>query len=207
MDSPWDKIFKKPDKIYSEVQKELPKIVKLFKKRNVKKVLDLGCGWGRNLIFLAKHGFKTYGIDFSKEGIKIAKKWLRKKNLRANLKIGSIFKKLPYKDNFFDAIISISALQHSRIKNIRYAIKEIERILKPNGLIFINFPRRKFQRSEIKYKIIEPRTYILLEGDKKGVVHYFFNKKILREEFKNFKICDIWIDSWGYNALLAEKKF
>jgi len=170
---------------------------------------------------LAKKGFKVYGFDIFAEGIKLTRNWLRENNLKANLKIGSIYKKLPYKDNFFDAVISINTIHHARIGSIRKAIQEIERVLKPEGLIFINLRKRKFkkqwQKSKIierfkkqktAYKVIEPRTYVPIEGGEKGLIHYLFNKKLLRKEFKNFKIYDIWVDSLKrHYCLLGRLKF
>ncbi|MDE2589481.1 MAG: class I SAM-dependent methyltransferase, partial [Patescibacteria group bacterium] len=45
------------------------------KKRNVKRVLDAGCGNGRHVIFFSEQGFDVYGIDISNDAIKIAKEW------------------------------------------------------------------------------------------------------------------------------------
>jgi SAM-dependent methyltransferase len=127
MGKQWDKIFKQYGRVFTEPHEDIPKIVKLFKKKGVKRVLDLGCGSGRHLVYLARHGFEVYGIDISETGIKLSKEWLKEENLKANLKIGDIYKKLPYSNNFFDAIISVQVLHHNRIEKIRKAIKEIER--------------------------------------------------------------------------------
>jgi len=197
----WDKIFKEHGRYFTRIHEALPKIVKLFKKRNVRRVLDLGCGSGRHIVYLTKHGFSVYGIDGAKEGIKIAKDWLKGKGLKATLKVGSIYKKLPYRENLFDAIICVAVMYHARIRSIKKLIKEIERVLKPKGLIFLTAPKKK-----LKFKEIEPRTYLMLEGDEKGLVHYIYNKKLLRKDFKKFKIYKIWTDSWGYWTLLGELK-
>jgi len=138
----WNKIFKEYGKFFTKPQEDIPKIVKLFREKGVKKALDLGCGSGRHIVYLAKHGFEVYGIDIAPKGIGITKSWLKKEKLKARLKIGNIYKKLPYPNNFFDALISIQVLNHNRIGNIRKLIKEIERILKPEGLIFITVSRR-----------------------------------------------------------------
>jgi len=204
----WDRIFKKYGKVFTKIQEDMPKVVKIFKKHNTKKVLDLGSGTGRHAIYLAKNGFKVYGIDISDEGIKITKNWLKENNLKADLKVGSIYKKLPYKDNFFDAIISTNTLHHERIETIRKAICEIERVLRSGGLIFITVRRRKFRKfypkltiiekygkQKTNYKVIEPRTYVPIEGGEKGLIHYLFNKELIRKEFENFKIHNIWVDS------------
>ncbi len=203
----WDKIFKQYGKFFTKPQEDIPKIVKLFKKKGVKRVLDLGCGSGRHTVYLAKQGFEVYGFDIAPKGIKLAKDWLKKNNLKANLKIGSIYKKLPYKNNFFDAVISVQTIHHAKIKTIRKVIKEIERALKPKGFIFITVAAsipRKVKRW--KHKIIEPRTIIPVEGREKGLIHYFFNKELLRKEFRNFKIYDIWVDSGDHYCFLGELK-
>lgn len=132
----WNEIFKKHGKVFTEPHEDIAKIVKLFKARHVKKILDLGSGTGRHVIYLAKNGFDVYGIDIAQYGIEITEDWLKKENLKAHLAIGSFYQPLPYKDNFFDAVISTSAIHHAKIEEIRKTIQEIERILKPKGLIF-----------------------------------------------------------------------
>jgi ubiquinone/menaquinone biosynthesis C-methylase UbiE len=207
----WDKTFKKEGKIFTKPQEDMPRIVKLFKKNRVKRVLDLGCGSGRHVVYLAKNGFEVYGIDIAKSGIKIAKNWLKEEKLKANLKVGDIYKKLPYKGNFFDAIICIRTLNHGKIEWIRRCIKEMRRVLKPNGFIFVTVHKHVAKKKIPKEKLygikwIAPRTYIILGGSEKGIPHYRFNKKILFKEFKDFKILDFWIDSENYYCLLGQLK-
>jgi SAM-dependent methyltransferase len=222
MGKQWDKIFKEKGKVFTKVQEDIPKIEKIFKKHKVKRILDLGCGSGRHLVYLAKQDFDVYGIDFSKEGIKIAKNWLRKEKLKAKLKIGDIYRKLPYKDNFFDAIISTQTLHHNKIEKIRKAIREIERVLRPGGLIFITMRRalrvkgwkknkivihkwKGWKKKKVKYKVIGPRTYVPVEEISKGEIHFSFTKKFIKKEFKNFEIPKIWLKK-GHYCFLGELK-
>lgn len=200
----WNEMYKVKGRIFTQVQEDLPKIVSLFKKRKVITVLDLGCGTGRHVIYLAKKGFDVYGFDIAEEGIGQTKTWLKKENLKANLKVGSIYDKLPYPDDFFDAIISTQTFHHQKIQVIRRAIKELERVLKPRGLVFMTFRKRKFNKNHLKnaiiekyghqknrYKVIAPRTYMPIEGGEKGLFHYIFNKKLIKKEFNDFKIINI----------------
>ncbi len=219
MKSIWDKIFKERGKVFIKPQEDVPKIAALFKKQGVKKILDLGCGSGRHLIYLAKNNFDVYGIDIAKSGIKIAKNWLKDENLKAQLKIGDIYQKLPYPDNFFDAIISIQTLHHARVEKIRKLMKEIERILKPKGLIFVTVRRalrargwkknkivihkwKGWKKKKVKYKVIDWRTYIPVEGDERDI-HFNFTKDLIKKEFKNFQIPKIWLKR-GHYCLLGE---
>lgn len=199
----WDEIHRNKKEMM-EVDESIPEIVEIFKEKNVKRVLDLGCGSGRHTIHLAQQGFDVYGIDISTEGIKRVTQRLTQMGLHATITSGSIYRNLPYGSNFFDAIISVKVIHHGRIENIRKAIKEMERVLKPKGVIFLSV-RKRAARKTLPYKQIAPRTYIKQEGIEKDIVHYLFTKKLLKNEFENFRIHHLWVDSHNYYCLLAEK--
>src|SRR6056297_1715371 len=113
----WSKIYENFESYdYYNVftpHEDISKVIKFFKKDDSKDILDLGCGAGRNLIPLLKEGFNVSGIDLSKTGILLIKKQIEKEKLKTDLKIGDIYKKLPYKDNSFDGIISVQVIQHN----------------------------------------------------------------------------------------------
>ena len=204
----WDEIYRK-EQVSPAVQNGITTIIDFFNRKKIKKILDLGCGSGGYIVYLAELGFDMYGLDFSEEGIKAAATRIQEKNLHVNLTLSSIYEKLPYKDKFFDAIISIRTLHHGTIENIRALIKEIERILKPNGLIYLTVRKLIAEKRRLAFQEIAPRTYIPLEGKEKGVIHYLFNKTILKKEFSRFKILELGItygpQDWeAYYHMLGE---
>jgi SAM-dependent methyltransferase len=176
------------------------------------RVLDLGCGAGGNLVYLARRGFDVYGIDCSKHAIKLAREWLDEKKRCANLRVGDIYKKLPYRNGFFNAVISIRVLHHGRIGQIRHAIREIARVLKPGGLVFVTVRKETRPELRLKFKTIAPRTYVPMEGSERGVVHYLFDELGLKREFgQRFDIDEIWVERgpkrWElYYCLLGHAK-
>jgi len=212
----WDKIYKKEGKKYRyynilKPHEDISKVSYFFKKQNVKRVLDLSCGAGRNLIYLSKRGFDVYGIDCAPEGLKIIKGILKKEKIKSNLKLGNIFNKLPYEDNFFDAVVSVQVLQHGKVNEIKKAIKEIERVLKPRGLIFITLSGRISKGKVRPYLIktakkIATRTYVPTKGNEAGLTHFIYNKKIIKKHYHNFKILKIWKDSRDYYCFTAQNK-
>ena len=160
-------------------------------------------------MYLAKRGFDVYGIDISRKATETARSWLGEEGLRADLKTGDIYKRLPYESGFFDAVVSVRALHHGRIGDIRRAIENMRGVLKPNGLIFVTVRKRTGKRGRLKFKTIDSRTYVPTEGDEEGVVHYLFNKELLRKEFGGFEIHDIYVErgpkKWEcYYCLLGE---
>jgi len=206
----WNEVYKN-EKRPKPIQEDFPDVVKVFKEHNVNRVLDLACGSGRHLVYLASEGFSVYGLDISKEGITKAQAALKEKHLKADLVVGSMYQRLPYETDFFDAIICIRALHHGTIEEISRAIKEMERVLKPKGLIYVTVRKRIPKREMLPHKYIAPRTYVPTEGKEKGVVHYLFNKKLLEKKFKNFKILRLKADhgpkKWeAYYSLLGELK-
>lgn len=206
----WNEIYKEGGnrlEVTLYIEREIQEVLDFLKVNNVKRVLDLGCGAGRCVIYLVQNGFEVFGIDISEEGIRKAKERLKERNLTADLRIGSIYNTLPYEDNFFDAVISIKTIYHGTIEDIRKTIKEIERVLKPGGLVFITAIRKKWRKPYPHYKEIAPRTYVPMEGEERGVPHYYFNKKLLRKEFGNFHILRIWIsEGGGYYYFLGKVK-
>jgi cyclopropane fatty-acyl-phospholipid synthase-like methyltransferase len=200
----WDSIFKEQGKVFTKPQEDMEQVIKFLKKEKVKRVLDLGCGTGRHVVMLAKNGFDVYGTDISDKGMGLTKKWLDKSGLKANLKKSSCYEKFPFKNNFFDAVISIQVIHHNYHNKIKYCISEIERVLNTGGIIFITVTYHKNRGKATKTKLTELRTHIPLEGDEKGLPHFIYNKKILMEDFKNFKIIDIHKGLENHYSLLGK---
>ena len=99
-------------------------------------ILEVGCGSGGNIWMISKEGFNTFGIDGSEEAIKICKNHLKDKwGVSAELEVAR-FEDLPYDNNKFDAVVDIVSLQHLNLQESDSALKEIYRVLKPDGLFF-----------------------------------------------------------------------
>ena len=207
----WNSIYKTEGRNYSTPQEALAPIIEIFRKRKAKKILDLGCGAGTNLVMLAKNGFEVYGFDASAEALKLAKAQLTENGLNADLRSGDMREALPYENGFFDAIISVRVLNHGTISEIRKTIKNIERVLRPSGLLFLTVQARVARKYRVKIKMRDSRTYVPVEGSETGIVHYIFNMEILRKEFSDFKIRELRLDigkePWQrYYFMVAELK-
>lgn len=162
------------------------------------------------MIYLAQQGFDIYGLDSSAEAIKKAEELLAENELHAELTVASMFEKLPYPDSFFDAIVCTKALNHGTIESIRRAIREIERILKVGGTLFLVVTKsRKILESEKQKReaeILAERTLIPKTGREIGIIHYQFTKEILLGEFQQFKVISFRVDSMRNYCLLGELK-
>jgi SAM-dependent methyltransferase len=105
------------------------------------KILDLGCGVGRNGIFLLELGFDVYFMDYAAKSIRILESLLRKKNLHDSffsddrLTAGDAAK-LPFTDNMFNFVLAWGVLHYNSTDEIRLIIEEIKRCMVPDGIFF-----------------------------------------------------------------------
>lgn len=148
------------------------------------KVLDSGCANGRLFGLLKDKGVDYYGIDISENLISIA----RKNFPEGKFQIANALD-LPFPENFFDKVFSISVLHNipSREFQIQY-LKETKRVLKPGGLLILrvwDFLKRK-------------------EG-LKLLFKYTFLKLIGKSKLDFFDVFVPWKDSKG--NVLAERYF
>ena len=102
-----------------------------------KKVLSVGCGICAELHFFRNSNFFTVGLDPVRCFLSEAKK----NNYSDNF-IQTVGEKIPLCDDTFDLILQFEVLEH--VKNPRATLKEIHRILKTNGLLFVTVPNRFF---------------------------------------------------------------
>ena len=161
-------------------------------------ILDIGCGSGRHVKLFAENRFRVFGIDFSKSAIFNTKNLLRKNNLRAELKCSSMHN-LPFKDNYFDGVLSFGVFYYSDSKGMKKSIKEMYRVLKKGGTGFINIRSTNDYRYG-KGKKIENNTYILniKDTNELDLKIHFLNRNQLRNYFKQFKKIEIEKNEFSY---------
>ncbi|MCF6407293.1 class I SAM-dependent methyltransferase [Chitinophaga filiformis] len=106
---------------------------------NCKKVLDAGCGGGRNLVYFLRNGYEVYGIDPNPNAISAVKELsetLSRTNVKENFLISSA-ENLPFDDNYFDLVISSAVLHFAKSPDhFDDMIYSMWRVLKPGGYLF-----------------------------------------------------------------------
>lgn len=171
------------------IDEEIPRLADLFKRKGITKILDLGCGTGRHTIYFAEKGFEVYGFDLSSYAVKRAEERLKEKGLTAHLTVLDMRKNFPYKDEFFDAIVTIRVIHHARLRIIKKSIAEIERTLKKGGYFYADVPSRSrnLRDESLKQKIVEPGTRVPLGGPEEGILHHDFTEKRNSQSVERFR--------------------
>jgi ubiquinone/menaquinone biosynthesis C-methylase UbiE len=143
------------------------------------KVLDFGCGIGRHVKLLDEFKLDAYGFDLSKEAIAVAKSNFAKLKLHnlADKIIVSDITKLPYKNDYFDFMLSHGVLDSMPFEIAKKGINELYRVLKPNGLIYLDListDDSSFDNSKLFERTIS-------QEHEKGTIQTYFNIERIKE--------------------------
>jgi len=158
-------------------------------KRPLKRILDLGCGNGRHVMFFAEQGFEVYGLDCSTAAIQTANKWLLKKGLKAHLQVGDSAN-LPYEDGFFDIVVACGVLDHMTFSDAKKTLTEMRRVTLCHGYVYVTL--RSTEDSEYgRGKKIDHNVFELTAGYEKGIVQHYFDLEEIKELFDALKVFDI----------------
>ncbi len=113
-------------------------------------ILELGCGTGKNTIFLAEIGTQVHALDFSAGMIAKAKEKVNAENVRFEMM--DLTKRWNCKDSTYDLIICNLVLEH--IQNLEHIFTEAARTLQPNGKFFINelHPFKQYQGTKARFE-------------------------------------------------------
>lgn len=133
---------------YSIFRPELEALAERWKKG---KLLNVGSGHGADFLPFKK-SFELYGVDFSIEMIKQARRYSQKFEFPVSLFVADV-RHLPFADNTFDWAISVATYHHiqGREEQTR-ALQELKRVLKPGGEAFLTVWNRCQLRFWLKPK-------------------------------------------------------
>lgn len=171
--------------IFSYVfRKRLKMCIKLLNGYKFDRMLDAGYGAGIFFFSLNKICKEMYGIDEHKKHKEIREKY-KKYGLNLKLASGDIAN-LPYENEFFDGLVSISTLEH--IKGLDIVISEFHRVLKKDNYLFAGFPVKN-KITDTFYKIMTP--FLKEKKDILNDIHVSSHKDIIKAIEKKFKIIKI----------------
>lgn len=151
-----------------------------------KRILDAGCGTGKDCIYFASHGYEVYGVDLSQGMLEKAIANSKTRNLKINFSVGDM-KSLIFPSGYFDGIWTMAALVHLHPREKQKAIREFYRVLKSKGFLHI-WAQNLLSPKHIMRLVQSYLFYLEREGDKviirKKSIQEIKKEKALRERIK-----------------------
>lgn len=132
------------------------------------KLLDVGCSEGIIQYFIGDKVKNLYGIDNSKSE-------LRRAEARGFItkQVDFDSEKFPFMDSFFDVVTCLDVIEH--VKNPKFLLREIHRVLRPDGKLIISTPNIRF--SDHLFKLIFKGRFPKTSEDPNlydgGHIHFF----------------------------------
>lgn len=157
------------------------------KEPNEWRVLDLGCGTGRNSNFLASLGADVVGVDIASNAIELAEERANKLGVSVEYLHQSIGEKLPFENESFDLILDITSSNSLNEAERDIYLHEASRLLKPDGAFLVralSLDNDKNAKNLVKkFPGPEQHTYVM-PGT--GIVERAFTQQDFRSLYNQF---------------------
>ncbi len=127
------------------------------------RLLDAGCGYGRNLVYLLREGCEVFALDADPEGVDHVRRLSEAVGTGlpgSNFQVGAI-ESMPFPDACFEVVICNSVLHFARDEDhFRAMLAELWRVLEPGGLLFV----RLGSRIGMDFERVRGCTYVVGDG-------------------------------------------
>lgn len=190
-----------------------------FKYKKKQKILDLGYGDGRHLLFLKKQNLTVYGVEISEKINEITRKLLKKNKVNNLILKKGNNEKIPFDKEYFDHLVSWNSCYYMQNHNSNFEdhVKEMARVLKKSGYIILSIPKFNcfiFDKAKIirkKYVVIKNDYF---KGRNGQIMRRFKNVNEIKLDFskyfKDFIISEIDMEWFGlkysWHVVIAKKK-
>jgi SAM-dependent methyltransferase len=127
------------------------------------RILDAGCGHGRNLVHLLREGCEIFAVDASPEGVDHVRQLaaiLAPQLPAQNFQVAAI-EQMPFPDDFVDVAICNSVLHFaSDTRHFHAMLAELWRVLRPGGMLFV----RLGSRIGMDFPLLRENIYAIGDG-------------------------------------------
>jgi SAM-dependent methyltransferase len=187
----WGEIFADPVMQNREPEPELMALIPEVKAARCRRVLDAGCGVGRQLLPLLAAGFPVWGVDVDAQVLHLLQDRLKKAAVAAAgpYLAQADLNRLPFVSGAFDLVVSIKVINHGYAATFREYCRELDRVLRPGGRLFIMVSPFEFaeQVRLTQTRELEPGTLVDIATPDGTLVHHFPTPAELREQFPGYR--------------------
>jgi SAM-dependent methyltransferase len=151
-----------------------------------KRVLDCGAGGSDPpLSLFYRYGYRTCGIEIADEALAKAQRFCQEQGMALNIFCGDM-RRVPFASGAFSFVYSFNAIFFMTKPDIEIAMAEIERVLTPGGLCYVNFVSvddpddRPFCETAPARHLLKSERFAKHDDDEADA--YFQNFEVIRKE-------------------------
>jgi tellurite methyltransferase len=146
------------------------------------RILDAGCGGGRNLVYFLREGFEVFGVDQDPQCISEVRhlaSQLANGLPPTNFQVGKV-EAMPHSDGFFDWVLSNAVLHFAEDERQFLAmLRGMWRVLKSGGVLFGRLASSIGMEKQVKR--LEGRRFLLPDGSERYLVDAALLERLTRE--------------------------
>jgi cyclopropane fatty-acyl-phospholipid synthase-like methyltransferase len=192
----WEKIFASSEIDYNTLGKrDFSPIIEKLREEGVKRIMDLGCGFGLASIALAKAGFQVKAVDISSQAIRKLMVQASKKGLAIETVICAAQDVAT--DEHFDAVIVNSVLDHMSFEDAGLTIQNIRLLLDEAGVAFLSFDGGEGKEGEEgeegdagDFTSLTDGTRYYTRGRCRGMLWRFYTNQEIKTLLKGFEVME-----------------
>jgi SAM-dependent methyltransferase len=169
----------------------------LEKRKDIRKILDVGCGGCEPMVALLKRGYDVVGIDFSDEMLRQGKARLAQNGFDAGLvrKMDFLNAESLLKEEY-DAVLMLGVVGYNKDDDLTMA--NVSRALRPGGITLVEFPNQLFSFASFNSYSIELFMNVLwgsaampekLKSGMDAFLQQRFDQNIARDKYAEKKKC------------------
>jgi len=147
-------------------------------------VLDLGCGEGRNTIYLTRIGYRATGLDLSFKGVKVLANNLFEEELKAQCLVGDA-RELPFSSGMFAGVLAHNLFDYLDREGHQKAMAEAFRVLAPKGVLLMTMDAIPEGLTSKQVVIKDDGSCVFLTGPQKGMLMRPYQEGELHEAFNH----------------------
>lgn len=188
----WE-IVDKDDKYWNTPAPDIFYLCENWKDKGFKEFLDVGCGYGRNTIFMAKKGFNVSTFDLSNHSVETTKEKAENQGIKLKDICVADMLNMPYNNESFDCLLALNVISHTDKVGFDKILKEIRRVLKPGGEAYFTVgSKESYWFNNPKCIYVDENTKIRVEdGPENGIPHFYIDDNDCFSLFNDFKIISI----------------
>lgn len=153
---------------------EIAYLAERWRSLHFENLLDLGCGLGRHSVYMAQRGFSVTAVDLSAYAVEYTAAWAEKEGAAVCAVKSDMFS-LPIPDESMDSVLAYNVIYHTDTKGFFAAMKEIRRILKKDGELFLTLISKNtygFARADPS-RLVDRNTLLLDERETGEAIPHF----------------------------------
>lgn len=173
----WDKVWLNSEvnvyKKYINLDMDY-EFIKIFKENKIENVCDAACGFGKYSVILGHNDFLVSGFDIAYDSINLTLSMLKDFNISYKEYLACSLTDIKFKDEEFDATLVHAAIDHLSYAEAKLALKELIRITKINGLIYVTFDGIDEEDERLKHEVLEDGSFKYLDEARKDMIFRYY---------------------------------